>query len=131
MSSIHVIAIEAALLVSAMAFTAWLLGKAHGAAMQVYSGVAGGVRLSSRTRRLTLINVWSMYIIIGIVTDALIALALLQIGEVATYPEAINVAHLFALMLFVAAAYLLVSGVMVVLSLAKMIDSGQRGELAK
>jgi hypothetical protein len=129
MSSIHLIAIEAALLVSAMAFTAWLLGKAHGAAIQVYSGVADGVRLSSRTRRLTLINVWSMYIILAIVTDALIALALLQIGEVATYSEAVNVAHLFALVLFVAAAYLLVSGVMVVFSLAKMIDLGRRGEL--
>ena len=129
MSSIHLIAIEAALLVSAMAFTAWLLGKAHGAAMQVYSGVAGGVRLSSRTRRLTLINVWSMYIILAIVTDALIALTLLQIGEVATYPEAVNVAYLFALVLFLVVAYLLVSGVMVVFSLAKMINLGRRGEL--
>ena len=129
MSSIHLIAIEAALLVSAMAFTAWLLGKAHGAAMQVYSGVADGVRLSSRTRRLTLINVWGVYIIMAIGTDGLLALTLMQIGEVATYPEAVNVAHLFALVLFVAAAYLLVSGVMVVLSLAKMIDLGRQGEL--
>jgi len=129
MSSIHLIAIEAALVVSAMAFTAWLLGKAHGAAMQVYSGIAHGVRLSSRTRRLTLINVWGVYIILAIGTDGLLALTLMQIGEVATYPEAVNMAHLFALVLFLAVAYLLISGVMVVFSLAKMIDLGRRGEL--
>jgi hypothetical protein len=70
-----------------------------------------------------------MYIILAIVTDALIALTLLQIGEVATYPEAVNVAYLFALVLFLVVAYLLVSGVMVVFSLAKMINLGRRGEL--
>jgi len=58
MSSIHLITIEAALLLSTMAFIAWVGEKAHRGAMQVYSGVADGARLSRRTRRLVLINVY-------------------------------------------------------------------------
>jgi hypothetical protein len=52
MSTVNLIAVETGLLLSAMAFAAWLNHAAHRAAMEVYSGVRDGVRLSRRTRRL-------------------------------------------------------------------------------
>jgi hypothetical protein len=52
MSTVNLIAVETGLLLSAMAFAAWVSHAAHRAAMEVYSGVRDGVRLSRRTRRL-------------------------------------------------------------------------------
>ena len=88
------------------------------------------MRLSRTTRQLTLINVWGSYIFLLIATNALVAIALLQIGETATSREAANIANLFAMPLLLLAPFLLLSSVMMVLSLAKMIRRGVRGEPA-
>jgi len=130
MPSTQLIAIETALLVSTIALNAYLFGKVHAIALQVYSGVADGMRLSRTTRQLTLINVWGSYIFLLIATNALVAIALLQIGETATSREAANIANLFAMPLFLTVPFLLLSGGMTVLSLTKMIRRGVRGEPA-
>ena len=130
MSNIHLITIEAALLLSTMAFMAWVLGKAHGTAIQVYSGVADGVRLSRRSRRLVLITTWGGYISLAIATNGMVSLALLQIGTNATSPETARMAYLFALTVFLPVPYLVISGVMMALSLNNMIRRGLRGERA-
>lgn len=130
MSTISLIAIETALLLSAMALFAWLAQTAHRAAMQVYSGIADGVRLSKTTRRLILIYIYggNMSVAFGVV--ALVGLALVQIGGSAASPEAANLARLFAGMLFLAAIYAVIGAGMTVWSLAKMIGRGLRGERA-
>jgi len=81
MSDIHLITIETALLVSAFAFATWTGNKAHRTAMQVYSGVADGVRLSRRTRRLLLIHIYGGNNIVALVITTLVGLALVQIGS--------------------------------------------------
>lgn len=130
MSSIQLIAIETVLWVSTAFFTAYITGKLHGAAMQVYSGVADGVRLSRTARALILINTWGGQISLAIVTNALAGIALLKIGEAATSREAAGVANLFAMCFLLAAAYLLMNGVIMGLGLTRMIRSGVRGEPA-
>jgi len=130
MSSISLIAVETALLLSGMTVVAWVGQRGHRAAMQVYSGVADGVRLSRRTRRLILIYVYGGNMTMALVVSALVGLALVQIGVTAPSPEAANMAYLFALALFLNTVYLMATIGMTVFSLAKMIDRGLRGELA-
>ena len=130
MSTINLIAMETGLLLSGMAFFSWLGQRGHRAAMQVYSGVADGVRLSRRTRRLILIYVYGGNMTMALVVSALVGLALVQIGVTAPSPEAANMAYLFALALFLNTVYLMATIGMTVFSLAKMIDRGLRGELA-
>ena len=60
----------------------------------------------------------------------LFSLALLQIGTNATSPETARIAYLFALTVFLPVPYLVISGVMMVLSLNNMIRRGLRGERA-
>jgi hypothetical protein len=130
MSSINLIVIETGLLLSGMAFFSWLGQRGHRAAMQVYSGVADGVRLSRRTRRLILIYVYGGNMSGAFVASALVGLALVQIGMTAPSPEAANMAYLFALPLFLNVLYSVATIGMTVFSLGKMVDRGLRGELA-
>ena len=130
MSIISLIGIETALLLSGMAFVAWVGQRAHQAAMQVYSGIADGVRLSRRTRRLILIYVYGGNMTMGLIASALVGLALVQIGVTVPSPEAANMAYLFALCLFLTVPYAVGTVGMTVFSLAKMIERGVRGELA-
>ena len=130
MSSIHLIAIETGLLLSGMVFVAWVGQRAHRTAMQVYSGVADGVRLSRRTRRLILIEVYGTNMTMALVASVLVGLALVQIGVIAPSPEAANMAYLFALPLFLNTVYAMAAIGMTVFDLAKMIRGGVRGEPA-
>jgi len=130
MSTINLIAMETGLLLSGMVVVAWLGQRAHRAAMQVYGGVANGVRLSRRTRRLILIYVYGGNMTMALVASALVGLALVQIGMIAPSPEAANMAYLFALALFLNVVYSMATIGMTVFSLAKMVDRGVRGELA-
>jgi hypothetical protein len=113
-----------------MAFVAWVAQRGHRTAMQVYSGVADGVRLSRRTRRLILIEVYGGNMTTSLVVSALVGLALVQIGMIAPSPEAANMAYLFALPLFLNAVYAMAAIGMTVFDLTKMIRGGVRGEPA-
>ena len=124
------IAIEAALLLSGMTFAAWVNHAAHGAAMEVYSGVRDGVRLSRRTRRLILIYVYGGRVTIGLGVVPFVGLALIQIGASAASSEAATLAHLFALVLFLATTYVAIGARMTIFSLNTMIARGLRGERA-
>jgi hypothetical protein len=128
MSTVNLIAVETGLLMSAMAFAAWLSHSAHRAAMEVYSGVRDGVRLSRRTRRLILIYVYGGRVTIALGVVPFVGLALVQIGASAASSEAATLAYLFALVLFCATAYLAIGAGMTILSLNAMIARGLRGE---
>ncbi len=130
MSTVNLIVVEAGLLMSAMAFSAWVSHAAHRAAMEVYSGVRDGVRLSRRTRRLTLIYVYGGRVTIALGVVPFVGLALIQIGTSAASSQAATLAYVFALVLFLAAIYFAVGAVMTILSLNTMITRGLRGEKA-
>jgi hypothetical protein len=130
MSTVYLIALETGLLMSGMAFAAWVNHAAHRAAMEVYSGVRDGFRLSRSTRRLILIYVYGGRVSIALGVVPFVGLALIQIGGIAASSEASTVAYLFALVLFLAAIYIAVGATMTILSLNRMVMRGLRGEKA-
>jgi hypothetical protein len=130
MSTVTLIAVETALYLSGMTFTAWSNHALHRAAMEVYSGARDGVRLSRRTRRLILIYVYGGRVTITLGVVPFVGLALLQIGASAASSEAATLAYLFALVLFLATIYVAVGASMTILSLKTMIARGLRGEKA-
>ena len=130
MSTVNLIVVETGLLMLGMAFAAWVNHSGHRAAMEVYSGVRDGVRLSGRTRRLILIYVYGGRVTIGLGVIPFVGLALIQIGAGAASSEAAMLAHLFALVLFLASIYIAVGASMTIISLNRMIARGLRGERA-
>ncbi len=130
MSTVALIAIETGLLLSGMTFAAWVSHAAHRAAMEVYSGVTDGVRLSRRTRRLILIYVYGGRVTITLGVVPFVGLALVQIGASASSSEAVTLAYLFALVLFLTTIYVAIGASMTIFSLNTMIARGLRGEKA-
>jgi phosphoglycerol transferase MdoB-like AlkP superfamily enzyme len=130
MSSVQVIAVEATLLLSSLAFSCWILGKMHRIAMQVYAGVADGVRLSRQTRFLMFTQVWGGFIFALMAANGLLALALLGIAKETTSPEATRIGYLFASLLALLVPYLLVLAVFMSINMTKIIRRGWRAERA-
>ncbi len=130
MSTVTLIAVETGLFMSAMAFSAWISHAAHRAAMEVYSGVRDGVRLSRRTRRLMLIYVYGGRVTIALGVVPFVGLALIQIGASGGSSEAATLAYLFALVLFLTTMYVAIGAGMTIFSLNTMIARGLRGERA-
>lgn len=128
MSTVALVALETALLLSGMTFTAWSSHSTHRAAMEVYSGVRDGVRLSRRTRRLILIYVYGGRVMTTLGVVPFVGLALLQIGASPASAEAATLAYVFALVLFCVTAYVAIGAGMTIFSLNAMIARGLRGE---